>query len=66
MSGKVLYQGSKYTVCLFDNMLVVTNSTGKGKVIRKDHPQFNDWLECFNNVMDEIEMKDLIKGFLKC
>lgn len=66
MSGKVLYQGSKYTVCLFSKMLVVTNSTGNGKLIRKDHPQFKNWVECFNNVIDELEMLDLIKGFLKC
>lgn len=66
MSGKVLYQGNKYSVCLFDKMLVVTNSTGKGKLMRKDHSQFKNWVECFNNVMDELEMLDLIKGFLKC
>lgn len=66
MSGKVIYQGSKYSVCLFDKMLVVTNSTGKGKLMRKDHSQFKNWVECFNNVLDEVEMKDLIKGFLKC
>ena len=66
MSGQVLYKSTKYTVCLFDKMLVITNNAGKGKVIRHSHIQFNNWVECFNNVIDELEMLDLIKGFLKC
>ena len=66
MKGQILYKGTKYTVCVFDKLLVVTNKEGKGKLIRKDHPQFNNWVECFSNVIDEIEMLSLIKGFLKC
>lgn len=66
MSGKVLFNNKQYTVCLFDKMLVVTSERRNGKLIRKDHPQFNDWVECFNNAMDNIEMLSLIKGFLKC
>lgn len=66
MSGKILYKSKQYTVCLFDTMLVVTTKSGKGKLIRKDHSQFNDWLECFSNPLDNIEMLSLIKGFLKC
>ena len=64
MLSKVLFESHGYSVCLTRGGLTV-QFRDRGKVMPPTHPQFQEWLDAFNNPMDKDESLALCREFLK-
>lgn len=56
MKSKVLFENSYYVACLTKTgFSVQSKKTWRGKLIKKDHIQFQDWIDAFENLLDDDE-----------
>lgn len=64
MKSKVLFESKYYVACLLKIGLIIQNKrTWDGKLMGKDHPQFKDWINSFNDLLDKNEGNRLCHYF---
>ncbi len=64
MKSKILFENSYYVACLTEaGFSVQSKKTWQGKLIKKDHIQFQDWVSGFENLLDDDEGHNLCHHF---
>lgn len=64
MKSKILFENKHYVACLTKaGFSVQSKKTWQGKLIKKDHIQFEDYVNSFENLLDENEGQNICHYF---
>lgn len=64
MKSKVIFESKYYVACLIKAGLIIQSKWAwDGKLMNKSHPQFEDWINAFKDLLDENEGNNLCRYF---